>query len=112
MSGKINIGANLDLMNRGGSISAPQTANAMLAAHQAARDQGFVIGAKVQLRNTEVTGEVVGFNTIRHQGMRNTGDRSPLLIRRSDGIEKEHSTGELVLLNSDNVSGEDNVNNL
>lgn len=72
-----------------------QPVSAIALAHQAAKDMGFNVGVQVKFRNSDNTGVVAGFNTIRHEGMRMTGERAPLIIRHSDGAEREHSTGEL-----------------
>lgn len=72
-----------------------QPVSALAQAHQAAKDMGFDVGVTVKFRNSGNTGTVTGFNTIRHEGMRMTGERAPLIVRHSDGAEREHSTGEL-----------------
>lgn len=72
-----------------------QPMSALNQAHQAAKNLGFDLNVKVKFRNSDNTGVVIGFNTIRHEGLRMTGERAPLIIRYSDGTEREHSTGEL-----------------
>lgn len=87
-----------DLMGQGPDTLRPQSKDVVLEAHAAAIKAGFNVGTQVEFRTLPLTGEVVGFNSIRHAGMRITGDRAPLLIKRSDGLVKEHSTGELSIV--------------
>lgn len=75
-----------------------QPMSALAQAHQAAKNMGFDVDVHVKFKNSDDTGIVIGFNTIRHEGLRTTGERAPLIIRHSDGAEREHSTGELEVL--------------
>jgi len=88
------INTNLGLLTNAREDSVQPMAT-ITRAHQAAKNMGFDIGVKVKFRNSDNTGIVIGFNTIRHEGLRMTGERAPLIVRHSDGAEREHSTGEL-----------------
>jgi hypothetical protein len=87
-----------EIMGQGPDTLRPQSKDAVIQAHEAAIKAGFNVGTHVEFRTLPLTGEVIGFNDIRHAGMRITGDRAPLLIKRSDGVIKEHSTGELSIV--------------